>query len=102
YCERVGAMTLVAENADATERAFSHVTACIRANYSNPPFHGAGIVATILSDAALRAQWEGEVKDMRDRINGMRQLFVDTLKAKGVKQDFSFITTQKGMFSFSG
>lgn len=102
YCERVGAMTLVAENADAAERAFSHVKICIRANYSNPPFHGAGIVATILKDAKLRAQWEDEVKEMRDRINGMRQLFVDTLKAKGVKQDFSFIITQKGMFSFSG
>ena len=102
YCERVGAMTLVGENADATERAFSHVKICIRANYSNPPFHGAGIVATILNDPALRTQWEDEVKAMRDRINGMRHLFVDTLKAKGVKQDFSFITTQKGMFSFSG
>lgn len=102
YCERVGAMTLVGENADAAERAFSHVTSCIRANYSNPPFHGAGIVATILADPALRSQWDDEVKDMRDRINGMRQLFVDTLKAKGVTQDFSFIATQKGMFSFSG
>lgn len=102
YCERVGAMTLVGESADATERAFSHVQSCIRANYSNPPFHGAGIVATILNDAGLRKQWEDEVHEMRNRINGMRQLFVDTLKSKGVKQDFSFITKQKGMFSFSG
>ena len=102
YCERVGAMTVVGDNADAAERAFSHVKSCIRANYSNPPFHGAGIVATILNDPALRNEWEGEVKEMRDRIAGMRQLFVDTLNAKGVKQDFSFITTQKGMFGFSG
>ena len=39
---------------------------------------------------------------MRDRINGMRQLFVATLKEKGVERDFSFITRQRGMFSFSG
>jgi aspartate/tyrosine/aromatic aminotransferase len=59
-------------------------------------------VTTILQDAALRATWEGEVREMCARINGMRSLFVDTLRNLGVKQDFSFIARQKGMFSFSG
>jgi len=80
----------------------SHLKRIIRTNYSNPPAHGSNIVTTILNDAALRAEWEGEVKGMRDRIAGMRKVFVDTLKAKGVTQDFSFLTKQKGMFSFSG
>ena len=102
YCERVGAVTLVGATQEATQAAFSHVKRCIRSNYSNPPAHGAAIVTTVLSDAALRAQWIEELAEMRARINGMRQLFVDTLKAKGVSQDFSFITRQKGMFSFSG
>jgi len=102
YRERCGAFTLVAGDSDAAEKAFSQVEKAIRANYSNPPAHGSLIITTILSDPALRAQWEQEVTDMRDRINGMRKLFVDTLKAKGVDRDFSFITRQKGMFSFSG
>jgi aspartate/tyrosine/aromatic aminotransferase len=102
YNERAGALTLVASSEMAAQRAFSHVKRVIRANYSNPPSHGAAIVTTILNDPALRAQWEGEVAAMRDRINGMRQLFVNTLKAKGVTRDFSFLTRQKGMFSFSG
>ena len=89
YCERTGAMTLVGADADATAKAFSHVKKSIRSNYSNPPAHGAAIVSTILNDAELRAQWVNELATMRDRINGMRQLFVDTLKAKGVDQDFS-------------
>jgi len=102
YRERTGAVTLVARTADAAKAAMSHVKACIRTNYSNPPAHGGEIVATILDDIDLTQQWQGELAVMRDRINGMRQLFVDTLKAKGITRDFSFITRQSGMFSFSG
>ena len=102
YRERVGALTVVASSHEAAQKAFSHVKLAIRANYSNPPAHGALIVTTILNDPELRAKWETEVQVMRNRINGMRKLFVETLKAKGVEQDFSFITRQKGMFSFSG
>lgn len=102
YNERIGAVTVVAEDADAAVRAFSQVKRTIRANYSNPPAHGALIVSTILSDAALKAMWLQEVKEMRERIAEMRTLFVDSLKAEGVTQDFSFISRQNGMFSFSG
>jgi len=102
YNERVGALTVVAGTSAAADSVMSHIKAAIRANYSNPPAHGASIVTTILGDGALRKQWEGELTDMRNRINGMRQLFVDTLKAKGASGDFSFITSQRGMFSFSG
>lgn len=102
YNERVGALTLVAAKVDAAETALSHIKRVIRANYSNPPAHGAAVVATVLSDPELRAAWEVEVGEMRDRINTMRHLFVETLQEKGVKQDFSFIARQRGMFSFSG
>ena len=102
YKERVGALTAVSKDADTATRVQSQIKAVIRANYSNPPSHGGAIVATILGDAALRTQWEGELAAMRDRINGMRRLFVATLKAKGVPRDFSFIERQLGMFSFSG
>lgn len=102
YNERIGALTLVATTPEAAETALGHLKLAIRANYSNPPAHGAAIVTTILRDPALRAQWEGEVTEMRNRINQMRHLFVETLNEKGVTQDFSFIANQRGMFSFSG
>jgi aspartate/tyrosine/aromatic aminotransferase len=102
YCERVGALTVVAKDKAAADTVQSQVKACIRANYSNPPAHGAELVTTVLNDAELRMQWEKEVAQMRDRINGMRALLVKTLKTRGVPGDYSFITRQRGMFSFSG
>jgi aspartate/tyrosine/aromatic aminotransferase len=80
----------------------SQIKAAVRANYSNPPAHGAELVTTVLGDKELTALWTKEVAAMRDRINGMRKLLVETLKAKGVPGDYSFITRQRGMFSFSG
>ncbi|UQY45570.1 aspartate/tyrosine/aromatic aminotransferase [Erwinia sp. PK3-005] len=102
YNERVGAFTLVAAEAGVADTAFSQVKYTIRANYSNPPAHGAAVVATILGNDALRAIWEQELTDMRQRIHRMRQLFVNTLQEKGANRDFSFIIRQNGMFSFSG
>jgi len=102
YRERTGALTMIARTREQAASVMSQVKVVIRANYSNPPAHGGLIVTTVLQDPELRSKWVVEVNTMRDRINGMRRLFVDTLKAKGVKRDFSFITQQRGMFSFSG
>lgn len=102
YRERTGALTLVADNAEQAATVMSQVKLRIRYNYSNPPSHGGQIVATVLSDPKLKAQWLGEVAEIRNRINEMRHLFVKTLKEKGVDQDFSTIIKQRGMFSFSG
>lgn len=102
YRERVGAVTFVATDADTCKTVQSQVKRVIRTNYSNPPAHGAALVATILDDADLATQWEAEVAQMRNRINGMRKLFVDKLDDNGVEGDYSFITHQRGMFSFSG
>ena len=102
YNERVGACTLVAADQETAERAFSQVKSVIRANYSNPPAHGAAVVALILSDPQLKAEWEAELTEMRGRIHQMRELFVAKLQALGANRDFSFIARQNGMFSFSG
>ena len=72
YCERIGAITAVAENSEAATVVLSHLKTCVRTNYSNPPAHGAAIVATILDDAELRQQWESELATMRNRIHHMR------------------------------
>ena len=102
YGERTGAFTLVAGNAGVAATVFSQVKSIIRVIYSNPPKHGSALVAAILTDAELRAEWEAEVAAMRDRIKQMRSLLVSTLKNKCANGDFSFIERQNGMFSFSG
>lgn len=102
YGERTGAFTLVATTAEVAATVFSQVKSIIRVIYSNPPKHGSALVAAILGDAELRAEWEQELATMRERIRQMRGLLVTTLKNKGVDQDFSFIERQNGMFSFSG
>ena len=102
YNERIGALTVVSADKETADRVFSQVKIAVRANISNPPAHGAKIVTTVLSCPELRAQWEQEVAEMRDRIKEMRELFVSKLAALGSSVDFSFINTQYGMFSFSG
>jgi aspartate aminotransferase len=102
YNERVGALTLAANSMAAAEAAFSQIKGSIRSNYSNPPFHGGAIVATIMQNPELRSEWESEVLAMRQRIKQMRRLFVNTLAKVNVQRDFSFIEKQSGMFSFSG
>ena len=102
YSERVGALSVVAAEAETVQAVQSQMKRCIRANYSNPPAHGAAIVQTVLSDSELTSLWESEVAQMRERINGMRGRLAATLTDKGAPGDWSFIEQQRGMFSFSG
>ena len=102
YGERVGALSVVASDKEEASRVLSQLKIAIRTNYSNPPIHGGAVVAAVLGSPELRAQWEEELAEMRVRIKAMRQKLVDGLKAAGVKQDMSFITSQIGMFSYSG
>ena len=102
YGERVGALSVVCKDQEETGRVLSQLKIAIRTNYSNPPIHGGAIVAAVLGNPELRALWEKELGEMRVRIKAMRQKLVDGLKAAGVTQDMSFITTQIGMFSYSG
>lgn len=100
YSERVGALTMVAMNAHMAQVAMSHLKVVIRSLYSNPPSHGGAIVSTILRDDALRGRWERELSGMRQHLQAMRQLLAETLTAAGVPGDHTFITRQRGMFSF--
>ena len=102
YGERVGALSVLCENKEEAARVLSQLKIAIRTNYSNPPTHGGAVVAAVLGNPELRALWEKELGEMRVRIKAMRQALVDGLKAAGVKEDMSFITTQIGMFSYSG
>jgi aromatic-amino-acid transaminase len=102
YGERVGALSVLCQSKEEAERVLSQLKIAIRTNYSNPPIHGGAVVAAVLNTPELRALWETELAEMRVRIKQMRSLLVDKLKSAGVQQDMSFITTQIGMFSYSG
>ena len=102
YGERVGALSIVTQSKEESTRVLSQLKRVIRTNYSNPPTHGAAIVATVLNSPKLRQMWEDELAQMRDRIKSMRHGLKEKLAAAGVAQDFSFIEAQRGMFSYSG
>ncbi|MDO6425391.1 amino acid aminotransferase [Thalassotalea sp. 1_MG-2023] len=102
YRERIGATTIIGKSSTAIDIAYSVLLSVVRVIYSMPPAHGAALVETILSSDELRSQWHQELAEMRNRINGNRQIIVDKLIENGVERDFSFITRQNGMFSFLG
>ena len=102
YGERVGAISIVTQSTEESTRVLSQLKRVIRTNYSNPPTHGAAIVATVLNSPTLRQMWEDELAEMRERIKAMRHGLNQKLAASGVQQDFSFIEAQRGMFSYSG
>jgi aromatic-amino-acid transaminase len=102
YGERVGALSVVCSSSDEAARVLSQLKIVIRTNYSNPPTHGAQVVARVLTTPGLRAMWEEELAGMRLRIKQMRQALVEKLREAGVTADMSFITRQRGMFSYSG
>ncbi len=102
YGERVGALSIITASIDETAKVLSQLKRVIRTNYSNPPTHGGTIVAAVLNSPELRATWEKELGEMRDRIKLMRNLLVNKLQAAGIERDFSFVNAQRGMFSYSG
>ncbi len=101
YGQRIGALHLVTASAERAAAVLSQVKVVIRTNYSNPPRHGAEIVARVLGDEELRALWEEELRAMRERIASLREMLVAELRARGV-EDMDFIAAQRGMFSYSG
>jgi aromatic-amino-acid transaminase len=102
YGERCGALSVVCPDAAQAVNVLGQMKAIIRRNYSNPPMHGGQLVATVLTDPALRPMWEAEVVAMRDRIQTMRKSLHDVLVAKVPGRDFSYFLTQRGMFSYTG
>jgi aspartate aminotransferase len=102
YRERTGSLTVISGNAASAKAAGSQIASIARSIYSMPPDHGAAVVIEILGDSTLNADWETELTEVRNRINGLRTELVNALAAKGIDRDFSFIQREKGMFSFLG
>jgi len=102
YRDRVGAVIVITSNRDVCAAVSSQIVATARQIYSVPPAHGAFVVASILDDEKLTREWNEELTEMRDRVNGLRRMLVEKLRETGVDKDFSFIQNEKGLFSFLG
>ena len=102
YGERCGGLSVVCGTAEEAGRVLGQMKATVRRNYSSPPTHGGQVTAIVMNDAALRAEWEGEVTEMRVRIKAMRQKLYEVLSAKVPGRDFSYFIKQRGMFSYTG
>lgn len=102
YGERCGALSFVTDSADTVKNITSQMSRIVRQNYSNPPRHGAQIVATVLKEPAYFKEWSDQLQVMVDRILDMRKTLHAELTALGTPGDWSGIITQIGMFSFTG
>lgn len=103
YGERCGGLSVVCADKAEAERVLGQLKSAVRANYSSPPTHGARLVAQVLDEPALRAEWEAELGAMRARIQDMRQRLHAALNARfGGARDFGYFLTQRGMFSYTG
>jgi aromatic-amino-acid transaminase len=95
-------LSVVCRDADEAERVLGQLKLAVRRSYSSPPMTAGLLVATVLGNDDLRAQWTREVDAMRTRMNSMRQLLAEQIRALSNEADASFLTTQRGMFSFTG
>ncbi len=102
YGERVGGLSVITQDTDEAARILSQLKRIVRTNYSNPPTHGGQIVTTVLNDKQLSELWSSELATMRDRIRDMRQSLAENIMQRVPAADFSFVTRQRGMFSYSG
>ncbi len=100
YRERVGLAAIITEDAKTRDIVQGQIQSVARGSYSMPPSYGGALVDIILSDTSLKKEWMSEVNSMRNRMQSLRTMLVDKLQENGAQQDFSFLNTQKGMFSF--
>ncbi|AQR66481.1 aromatic amino acid aminotransferase [Aquaspirillum sp. LM1] len=102
YGERCGGLSIICQNAEEASRVLGQMKFTVRRNYSSPPTHGGQVTAAVMNTPELRATWEGEVAEMRERIKAMRQKLFEVLTAKVPGRDFSYFVKQRGMFSYTG
>jgi aromatic-amino-acid transaminase len=102
YGERCGALSVACADAAEAINVLGQLKFTVRRNYSSPPIHGGQIVAAVLTEPALRRDWEAELAAMRERIKAMRRSLHSVLVAKVPGRDFGYFLSQHGMFSYTG
>ncbi len=102
YGQRVGALSIVTADENEAKKVLSQMKMTVRPMYSNPPRHGAQLVKTILSDDQLTADFIDQCSGMATRINDMRIKLRLALEEGGADRSWEHITSQIGMFAYSG
>lgn len=102
YNERVGNLTIVMNDASHVVKAKSQLTWVVRGMYSNPPAHGARVVANVLSNKQLFDEWREHIKTMSTRVHGMREALRAELIKLGTPGNWDHIVNQIGLFSYTG
>ncbi|WP_244470499.1 aromatic amino acid transaminase [Microvirga vignae] len=102
YGERCGGLSIVCQDSDEAERVLGQLKLAVRRSYSSPPMLGGLLVATVLGNDDLRAQWTREVDEMRTRMDSVRKLLAEHIRALSNEVDVGFLLNQRGMFSFTG
>jgi aspartate aminotransferase len=102
YNERTGNLVVVTKDAKKLPEIRSQMEIQIRIIWSNPPNHGARIVATVLNNSAYFEEWKAQILIMANRIIKMRHELVDNLKKLGTPGNWDHIIKQIGMFSYTG
>ena len=102
YGERVGLLAVLTEAPAEAAALVESMTAWTRSIYSTPPAHGAALVAEVLDTPELAEMWRAELEEMRSRIIATRAALAHRLASNAAVHDFSFLTRQKGIFSYTG
>lgn len=102
YGERIGSLSFVCDDAAISQNVLGQLKATVRRIYSSPAINGALLVSQVLNHEELYTLWKSEVEEMRQRILLMRHLLQDKLTARIPGMDFSYLTQQQGMFSYTG
>jgi aromatic-amino-acid transaminase len=102
YRDRVGAALILSPDEGTAALARGAATTLNRLNYSFPPDHGAALVGMILTDPWLRAEWQGELEEMRQTMLTLRQGLAAALRQATNSGRFDFVARHRGMFSRLG
>lgn len=102
YRERTGLLMALADSGAARDLSQGSMAYLNRQNFSFPPDHGARIVSTILTDEALRADWQAELEEVRNTMLGLRDQLASELRDLTGSDRFDFIARHRGMFSRLG
>ncbi len=102
YGERIGSLSFVCDDSTSAQNVLGQLKATVRRIYSSPAANGALLVSQVLNNPELFQQWQAEVEEMRQRILRMRGLLKEKLSQALPELDFSYLTQQQGMFSYTG
>ena len=99
YRERTGMAAVICTSPETAKVTQNRMGLIQRRAISMPPDHGAALVVRVLNDADLRAEWETELTEMRERMISLRAQLSKELRVQGAETMADAVKAQNGMFS---